>query len=489
MKDLKHKTIRGASARLMAQGGTFSLRIISLMILARLLSPDDFGLVGMVTAFTGVLTLFRDFGLSAATVQQVHVTEEQTSTLFWLNVLLGFCLTAITFAFAPAIGAFYHEPRLVGVTLVVSVSFFVNGLGVQHSAMLQREMRFTALAMIEFISIVVSSAIGVVGAKAGLSYWALALMTVAAPTVSTVGLWIAAAWIPGKPRRGAGLRTMMKFGGTVTLNGLVAYVGANCEKVLLGRFWGAEAIGIYGRAYQLIRIPTDNLNWSMGEVAFSALSRIQHDADLLKRYFLKGYSLILALTLPITLCCWVFAEDVILVLLGPKWHEAVAIFRLLAPTILAFAILNPMGWLMNSIGYVGRGLKIALVLTPAMIVSYVIGLPYGPKGVATAYSAVMVLALVPLIAWSVKDTKITLWDVVSTAAKPVVSAAIAVLISYLGRPVYASLSAAWLRLGVEVLLMFVVYAGALLIVAGEKSVYRDMLRHLTTRSTAENATV
>lgn len=489
MKDLKHKTIRGASAKLLAQGGTFSLRIIALMILARLLSPNDFGLVGMVTAFTGVLSLFRDFGLSAATVQQVHVTEEQTSTLFWLNVLLGFCLTAVTLAFAPAIGAFYHEPRLVGVTLVVAMSFFVNGLGVQHSAMLQREMRFTALAIIELISIGVSSAVGIVGAETGLSYWALAIMTVAAPAVSTVGLWIAAAWVPGRPRRRAGLRAMMKFGGTVTLNGLVAYIGANFEKVLLGRFWGAEAIGIYGRAYQLIRIPTDNLNWSMGEVAFSALSRIQHDADLFKRYFLKGYSLILALTLPITLCCWVFAEDVIKVLLGPQWHEAIAIFRLLAPTILAFAILNPMGWLMNSLGYVGRGLKIALVLTPAMIVSYVIGLPYGPKGVALAYSIVMGIAVVPLIAWAVKDTKIRLRDVLATASRPALAATLAVILSSVCHPAFASISAAWLRLGTEVTLMFVAYSVALLLIAGQKSVYRDMLRHLTTRSTGENVTV
>ena len=128
----------------------------------------------------------------------------------------------------------------------------------------------------------------------------------------------------------------------------------NFEKVLLGRFWGADAIGIYGRAYQLINIPTDNLNSAAGEVAFSALSRLQDDPSRLKSYFLKGYSLVLALTLPITIACALFADDMIFVLLGPKWKDAAAIFRLLAPTILVFAIANPLSWLLSSIGLVGR---------------------------------------------------------------------------------------------------------------------------------------
>ena len=135
---------------------------------------------------------------------------------------------------------------------------------------------------------------------------------------------------------------MMRFGGTMTLNGLVLYVAYNFENVLLGRFWGAEAIGVYGRASQLIRIPTDNLNSAVGEVAFSALSRVQDDPDRLKRYFLKGYSLVLALTLPITIACALFANDLVLVLLGPKWKDATEIFRLLAPTILVFAMANPL---------------------------------------------------------------------------------------------------------------------------------------------------
>jgi len=141
MQDLKAKTIRGALARLCAQGASFVLRAGSLMVLARLLSPNDFGLVGMVTAFTGVLTLFRDFGLSAAAVQRTNVTQEQISTLFWINLLAGALLGLLALAMAPAIAAFYHEPQLFAVTTALAAGFVFNAAGTQHSALLQRQMR------------------------------------------------------------------------------------------------------------------------------------------------------------------------------------------------------------------------------------------------------------------------------------------------------------------------------------------------------------
>jgi PST family polysaccharide transporter len=159
MKDLKQRTIRGGLARLIAQGANFFLRLGSLMVLARLLAPKDFGLVGMVTAFTGVLSLFRDFGLSAAAVQRDNVTQEQVSTLFWINMLVGGILAVLALAMAPAIAAFYHEPRLIGVTAVVAAGFLFNAAGVQHSALLQRQMRFTALAVINTLGLVVGTAI------------------------------------------------------------------------------------------------------------------------------------------------------------------------------------------------------------------------------------------------------------------------------------------------------------------------------------------
>src|SRR5882724_8523263 len=161
MQDLKERTIRGGFAKVCALAATFLLRVGSLMVLARLLEPQDFGLVGMVTALTGILNLFRDFGLSTATVQRVNVTEEQIATLFWINVSVGVILGLLAVVSAPVVVVFYHEPRLFGVTAVLATGFLFNAAGVQHSALLQRQMRFTALAMIDIISLVVSTAVGI----------------------------------------------------------------------------------------------------------------------------------------------------------------------------------------------------------------------------------------------------------------------------------------------------------------------------------------
>ena len=478
MQDLKSKTIRGGLARLCAQGANFFLRVGSLMVLARLLSPKDFGLVGMVTAFTGALSLFRDFGLSSAAIQRTTVTEDQISTLFWISLLLGVLLGLVAVALAPALAAFYGEPRLFGLTSVLALGFLFNAAGIQHSALLQRQMRFTALAVINVISLIVGIVIAIGGAEAGYGYWAIVAMSVVTPLTATLGVWLTAGWIPTMPRRRVGIRSMIHFGGTLTLNGLVAYVAYNAEKVMIGYFWGADAIGIYGRAYQIVSIPTDNLNSAVGEVAFSALSRLQDDPPRLKSYFLKGFSLVLGMTLPITITCALFADDVVFVLLGPKWTDTIAIVRLLAPTIAIFAIINPLGWLLYSIGLVARCLKIALVFAPIMITGCLIGLPYGPDGVAFAYSAVMMLWVIPHILWCVHGTPISLRDILSTVSRPLVSGLLAGGLAFGVRLICGQFVSPLPRLVLESGVLFIAFFGVLLFATGQKSLYLDLLRGL-----------
>lgn len=485
MQDLKEKTIRGGVARLAAQAANFVLRLGSIMILARLLAPREFGLVGMVTAFTGVLDLFRDFGLSAAAIQRKTVTEEQISTLFWINLLVGTILALLALAFAPAVAAFYHEPRLVTVTMVLGAGFLFNAAGVQHGAILQREMRFTALAVINTASLGVSIATAILGAIAGYGYWALVAMTVTSPLAATIGVWMATGWVPKRPQKRTEIRSMMRFGGALTLNGLLAYLAYNLDKVLLGHFWGATALGIYGRAYQLVNIPTANLNSAAGEVAFSALSRLQDDPYRFRSYFLKGYSLVLAMTVPITVACALFADDIVRVVLGPQWDAAGDIVRLLAPTILVFGIINPVGWLMISLGLVGRSLKLALIFAPLITAGYVVGVPYGLRGVALGFSGVMVLCAIPLTTFCVRGTPVSLRDIVLTSAWPLASATVAGVVAFVVRLTYGYSLSPIPRLTLEISVLVVSFFSMLLFVAGQKALYLDLLRGLKGASAAE----
>jgi O-antigen/teichoic acid export membrane protein len=478
MQDLKAKTIQGGLARVGAQAVTFLLRVVSLVVLARLLSPTDFGLVGMVTAFTGVLTLFRDFGLSSATVQRQTVTEEQMSTLFWINMLVGAILWLVAVIMAPAIAAFYGKPELFSVTIVLAAAFPFNAAGVQHSALLQRQMRFTTLATINVVSLAVGTAIAIAGAAAGYGYWGLVAMSVSWPLTASIGFWAATGWAPKLPRRGSDVASIVRYGGGLTFTSVFVYVGYNAEKVLIGRFWGADAIGIYGRGYQLVSIPTDNLNAAIGEVAFAALSRVQHDPDRLRSYFLKGLSLILGLTLPITAALGFFADDVVLVLLGPNWQQAAPIVRLLAPTVAILAIINPLGWLIFSIGMVGRGVRAAPVLATVMITSYIIGLPYGPQGVALAYSVAMTLWVIPHILWCVHGTPVSFYDVLSTALRPLASSILAGGLAFVARCACGQSVPIWSRMVIENGVLFLTFYAILLFAVGQKSLYLDILRGL-----------
>jgi len=477
MQDLKEKTIRGGAARLGSQAASLALRMGALVVLARLLGPRDFGLVGMVTAFTGVLTSFRDFGLSAAAVQRADITRDQHSALFWINVLLGALLALVTLAAAPAIAAFYHEPRLLWMAAVLGTAFPFNAMGIQHSALLQRQMRFATLAAIGVLSLTVGTAIAIGGAAIGYGYWALVASSVTTPLVASIGCWLATGWVPGMPHRRAGIRSMMHFGGTLTLNGIIAYIACNADKVMIGRFLGVDAIGIYGRGFQLVNTPIDNLN-SVGEVAFSALSRLQNDPARLRSYFLKGFSFVLGLTLPITIACALFADDIVLVLLGPKWQASTEIVRLLAPTIAVTAVINPMGWLIYSLGLVRRSLKIALVFAPIMILGSVLGLQYGAAGVAFAYSAVMVLWVVPHVAWCVHGTAIFLSDVAAAVIRPLACGVVAGVLGYAARLMCGDLLSPSLRLVVESGVLAVTFFAVLVFVAGQKALYVDLLRGL-----------
>jgi O-antigen/teichoic acid export membrane protein len=476
MDNLKQRTLRGGLAIIVARAATLLLRTGSLMIMARLLDPKDFGLVGMVTAVIGVFSVFRDFGLSSAAVQRATITTEQSSTLFWINVAVGATLGLVALALGPFVAAIYHEQRLVGVTAALATAFLFNAAGVQHCAFLERQMRFVTLSIIDISSLLASTSVGIGMALSGFGYWSLVATSTVTPLVYTICVWLSSGWVPGRPRKDMELRAMMRFGGTLTLNGLIMYFACNLDKVLLGRFWGLDALGIYGRAYQLINIPTDNLNGAASGVVFAALSRLQGEPQRMRRYFLKSYSLLLSLTMPITFTCALFAGDIVHIFLGPKWSSAAPIFCLLAPTTMGFAILTPLGWILSSCGLVGRGLQIALVLGTLLISGYSIGLHWGPLGVAFAYSAVMFLSVVPLIGWAARGTPVSLRDLMLAVGRPMLSGIVASGLAFGLRCLWGSLLPPLPRLALGVAVVSSVYLWMLLYVLRQKLFYLQIIR-------------
>lgn len=485
MQDIKRKALRGGLAKLCGQAATSALRLGFMVVLARLLDPGDFGLVAMVTVITAFLELFSTVGLSSAAVQKSTITDEQMSTLFWINILIGIILGSLCLAIAPLLVAFYHEPRLFWVTCAMGAAFFFRGAGLQHNAVLQRQLHYVALTAIEVVSHLTSLCVGIGLAFAGYGYWALVAAAVVLQATMTACMWVVTRWVPGRPHWDIETHSMLRFGGTVTLNGLVAYIAYNLDKLLVGRVWGAQALGYYGAAAQLVLMPTSNLNTAVGGVTFSTLSRLQHDLTRYRNFFLKGYTLVISMTLPVTIFAAVFAEDIVLVILGPKWTEAIPIFRLLTPTILVFGMIDPLAWLLWSSGRQVRSLKIALVITVLVIISYFIGLPYGPKGVASAFSTAMVIWLIPHVIWCLHGTTISAWDLFRVAGRPLLSAAAAVAIAFAVQSYFGELQSPFMRLLLEAGIMGVAYPAILLFVMGQKDFYFELLRAVRSSSASE----
>ena len=478
MEALKEKTIRAGAARLTGQLGRSVLRLGSIIVLARLLDPTDFGIVAMVTVLTGVFEIFATGGLSAATIQKPEISDRQVSALFWFNMLLGVMLALLCFAAAPLVADFYEEPRSGLVLAAMAPAFIFTAAGVQHVALLQRHMRHATLSAIEVASEAVSALIGIGMALAGWGYWSLVGAALALPLVVTIGAWATARWVPLFALRDAEIGSMLRFGGTLTANNLVVYGGYNSEKLLLGRYFGADALGLYSRVYELINLPTRIINSAFGSVTFAALSRVQSEPERFKSYFLKGYSLVLSITLPTTIVCATLADDLILVLLGPQWTSGAMIFRLLAPTILVFGIINPFAWLLQSSGLHKRSLHLAFVIAPLAMVSYVIGIPYGPNGVALAYSVAMTLWVVPHVLWCLHGTPIRVRDLLPTIVRPLIAGVAAGVTAAIVQHFVGSIEYPIVRLAIAGMAMMTVYLWILLFVMKQKDFYFDLLRGL-----------
>jgi PST family polysaccharide transporter len=359
--------------------------------------------------------------------------------------------------------------------MAMGTMFLFTGLAAQHRAMLLRDLRIRALAVVDIISLIITIAAALAMAESGFSYWALVANAIMPTAGGAVGVWIAAAWLPGRPRRTPGIRRMIAYGSTVTVNSVIVYLAYNIDKILLGRFWGAESLGIYGRAYQLMSLPTDSLHTTVGTVAFPALSRLQADPTRLRRYFLTIYGFFLAVALPVTVVCGFFADDVVLVLLGARWRAAADVFRLLAPTILVFALVNPLGWLLFATGEVMRSLKIAVLIMVTVVTGYAFGLSAGPRGVALGFSMAMVLLTIPVMSWARRDTLITFRDLLNAALPPLGSVLLGAAAALLLRSLLVAVEPPLLRLTLTSSVVFGVHLTVLLFAFGERGSFMKLL--------------
>jgi PST family polysaccharide transporter len=425
--DLKARSVRGGALLVGGQAGRFALRLGSTMLLARVLGPDDFGLLAMVTAVTGFVALFKDMGLPMATVQGAEIRHEQVSALFWMNAGLSVATLAAASALAPILAWFYGEPRLLNLTLVLSWAFVLTGLSAQHHALLRRRMRFAALAGVDSAAMLAGIAAALAAAWQGAGYWALVLQQLVAAFVTAVCLWGLCDWRPSAPRRAAGIRSLLGFGASLTGFNSLNHLARNLDNVLIGWALGAPTLGLYSKAYQVLLLPLGQLNGPLSAVAIPALSGLRGEPERYRRYYAQLLSLIAWITLPPIACMAVLADPLIAILLGPRWGAAAPIFQVLALAALFQPLADSTSWLYVSRGRTDRMLRWGLIASPLILLSFAAGLPWGALGVAASYAICVNALLLPLFAFAFAGSPVALRDLSGALARPLLAAAAAAL--------------------------------------------------------------
>ncbi len=416
--DLRGRSVRGGAITLTVQGCKFFLQLASTMVLARLLIPADYGLVAMVSAVTGFLAMFSTLGLSTATIQKANITHAQISTLFWVNAGLGLLVALVVMALAPAIAWFYDDRRLLPVTVALGTGFIFGGLSVQHQAMLTRQMRFMAIGVVGTVSMALGLGAAIAAALWGAGYWSLVVMNLTTAFVGAVGRWIAFPWIPGRPKRGVGVMSMLGFGGSITGFQMVNYFSRNADNILIGKYWGAAELGMYSKAYALLMMPLSQLREPLMSVALPSLSRLQSEPARYRNYYLRMLQVLSFLSVPLVAFMGAFSHEIILLILGPGWEEAAAIF-----TILAFiSVLQPatatVGTVMITLGLTQRYFVLGVVTSGLCVISFVIGLPWGARGVALSYTILGYLSTIPYLFYALRGTPVRLLDFLKVFALP-----------------------------------------------------------------------
>lgn len=395
------RTARGGLVTIASHGLKFALSIVATAIMARLLTPQDYGLVAMAAVAMNFVSMFKDLGLSFATVQRPEITNDQISTLFWVNVALSAAVLIVAVALAPGVSWFYGEPRLTMITIVIAIGFLFSGLTVQHEALLRRQMKFFALSAIALISMIAGYLVGILLAWYGFGYWALVFSQLALLLISAIGVWIACGWRPGLPKRNSGVGSMLTFGGNITGYAVVNYFSKNSDNLLIGKFYGAQQLGLYNKAAQLLVLPTDQIDEPLSSVAIPALSRLIESPERYRQAYLRIVEKVLMLTMPTIALMIATADWLVLIVLGPQWGEASRIFVFMAIAGLFNPLVNTVGWLFISQGRARHMLYWSLVNAPISILAIVAGLPWGPVGVAASYSLAKVLVLNPMLYWLV----------------------------------------------------------------------------------------
>lgn len=397
MSEFKQKTVISIKWNLIGNTSQQLISIITISILAHLLSPNEFGLLAIVTVLTGFATIYSELGFGAALIQKRDVTQVHLSSVFWLNIFVGISLTGLFMALSPLIADFYNQSILLSITFVISLVLAIDSLNIVQRVQYMKHLDFRFLTIIGFVSGLTGSIVSIVAALKGLGVWSLVIQRLTSSLVTTAMIWSMSNWRPSITFQLNALRDLWSFSlyyiGTQTLT----YWTRNFDKLLIGGVLGSASLGAYNIAYSILLFPIRNVSQVISKVLFPALSTIQNEKERVKKIYLQVSSTIALVTFPTMLGLFALSEEFILTILGEKWIDTIDILNIFCFLGILQSVVALVGILYRSQGRTNLEFKVSLILRFNVIICIVIGINWGMLGVAIGYGAASLINAGPNI--------------------------------------------------------------------------------------------
>lgn len=458
--DLKGKSVRGGIFTFSGQIASYIMQLFSTAILARLLTPTDYGVVAMAVVVIGFAEMFNNLGLSTVTIQQPEITHQQVSVLFWINIGLSLIIGVILIGCSPLVASFYNEPRVISIIVVLTGTFILGGSVIQHQALLRRQMRFGVLSIIQFSSMLSGVVIAVVAAFQGVGYWALIFMQVAVALCNFILTWIFCSWRPAFSIHGEGVKSMLAFGGNLTGVTIVNYFSLKFDTFLIGKLFGATVLGLYTKAFEVLMLPVRQLSTPAQSVAISILSKLINEPQRYRNAYFKILNQVILFSVPGIAFMIATADLIFDLLLGQQWGEAARIFQILGCAGFPMVILISFDWLFITQGRSKEMLHWGLLSGFFTVLAVIVGINWSVIGVAAAL-VVRGFLILPLTIWFVcRSGPIRMKDFIPTMYMACILALVVLLAVEKARG-YITIDIAVFNLGIN----FIVATFSVLIIA------------------------
>lgn len=463
----RREVATGVKWSLVSQVGRRVTQLATTVLLARLLSPEDFGLVGMAMAVVVLVDVFKDLGTSAAVVQHRAPGDALLSSVFWLQLGVGIAAAALVAGTAPLAALLFGQAEVTSLLRWLAPSFALSGLGIAHQTLLTRELAFRSLARLEIIATGVGGVVGVGAALTGAGALSLVLQNLAFWSCSSALAWWSHPWRPSR-RFDAGLiREVSGYSLHLTGFNLVNYAARNADTLLVGVVLGPAALGFYNMAYRVMLTPLESVSRVIGRVMFPYLSRLQHDDARFGRVYLRWVEAIAFVTFPLMLGLLAVAEPLVHAILGPAWDPLVPLLLILAPAGMLQSVVGTVGAIYKAKGAARRLFRFGLVASSVAVVCFAAGIPWGVQGVAAGATAATLLMAWPNFRLAFELIGLRVTELLRVLWLPGVSAVAMLAAMLLARRSVAPSETEWALLAVLLAVGGASYAAASLALARE----------------------